>query len=98
MELKVKVRHAIDTTDNEMPGGNLNYWAETLGVQLYSSWECPCCGRMHSREDFVGAHVEDSFRLKYIIPVCRFCNSTYKNSKVVTKWFDVYVNDLVPIL
>ena len=97
MELKVKVRHTIDATDNEMSGGNLNYWAKTLGVQLYSSWECPCCGRAHSREDFVGAHVIDKLGLHYIIPTCRFCNSRCKNNKAVTKWFDVFVDDLVLI-
>lgn len=97
MELKVKVRHATDTTDNEMPGGNLNYWAKTLGVPLYSSWKCPCCGQAHSREDFVGAHVIDEFELYYIIPTCRFCNSRYKNNKAITKWFEVFSNDLVPI-
>ncbi len=97
MELKVKVRHAIDTTDNEMLGGNLNYWAETLDVSLYSSWECPCCKQICNKADFVGAHVIDKLGLHYIIPTCRFCNSRYKNNKAITKWFDVFVNDLVLI-
>lgn len=97
MDLKIKVRHAIDTTDDAISGGNLNYWEETLGVTFPTSAPCPCCGQKHSKDDFVGAHVIDMFNTLYITPTCRFCNTIYKNNKALSKWFSVFELNLIPV-
>ena len=53
---KTLVRHAEDSTSPAPSGSWLNYWSETLGIEIpqYGYVKCDCCEKHHLITDFVG--------------------------------------------
>ena len=77
---KVLVYHAPKSDSIPPCDSWLQYWSETLGVEIPKSGyvKCDCCGKNRHIKDFVGAHVV-YIDTVYIYPTCNICNSTYKN-------------------
>lgn len=71
-----------------------NYWAKHRPSHHFPSepHKCPSCLKICN--DFVGGHVISEGH-KYIIPVCRKCNSTYKEAKANKHFFYVKSEDMV---
>ena len=97
---KTLVRHAEDSTSSAPSGSWLNYWSETLGIEIpqYGYVKCDCCEKHHLISDFVGAHVVNTMDGKtYIYPTCKNCNDTYKNSKAPEGIFFAFIDLLCPL-
>lgn len=80
---KVLVYHAQKSDSIPPCDSWLQYWSETLGVEIPKSGhvKCDCCGKNRPIKDFVGAHVV-YIDTVYIYPTCNICNSTYKESHI----------------
>lgn len=81
---KTLVRHTPESTSTPPCDSWLQYWSETLGVEVPESGDviCDCCGYYHPIREFVGAHVTDTITgTVYIYPTCDTCNKKYKETK-----------------
>ncbi|MCM1030339.1 MAG: hypothetical protein NC410_02685 [Oscillibacter sp.] len=86
------VCHSEDSTTPAPEGGSwLEYWEKESCYPIPKV--CVCCGNFSN--DMVGSHLVDNEGNTYIYPVCRKCNSTYKNSN--NKKFEIPKIALVPI-
>ena len=85
-------RHKIGSTDNSKNWAK--YWEEHHPSHHFPSepHECPSC--LLKKDDFVGGHVIIENKT-YILPVCRECNSTYKNSNAHNHAFYVKMEEVV---
>ncbi len=92
--IKVKNRNS----GGQYEGYWINYWKHYSNGKKIPS-KCPCCDEtMESKGGAVGGHVVKCVEPRgdiYITPICRSCNSTYKNSKAGDKEFFVAEDMLV---
>ena len=70
------------------------YWEEHHPSHHFPSkpHTCPSC--LKEQDDFVGGHVIVNNKT-YILPVCRKCNSEYKNSKAERHAFYIKMEETV---
>lgn len=94
---KTLVCHTTESTSVSPCGSWLQYWSETLRVEIPKSGyvKCHCCKDYHPIEEFVGAHVTTG--IGYIYPTCDTCNKTYKESRALEKIFFALNEWLCPL-
>ena len=82
-----KVRHLENSTDTSETW--IEFWEENTGHEIPAKGiTCPSCGE--TQTDILGGHVtDDATGEVFITPVCRGCNSKYKNSQAFTHHFHV---------
>lgn len=90
-----KVRHLEDSTDTSENW--IEFWEEHTGEDIPADgFKCPSCGKRQT--DIVGGHVtDDATGEEFITPVCRHCNSHYKNTLALRHHFSVRASHLVPL-
>lgn len=97
---KALVCHTPESTSTPPCDSWLQYWSETLGVEVPKSGyvKCDCCEDYHPIEEFVGAHVTDVLTSTvYIYPTCDTCNKKYKESRAPEGVFYALIEWLCPI-
>lgn len=82
----MKVRHSIDTDNDKLPSDCeswIDYWKQRSKNPLPKV--CSQCYKKSN--DIVGAHVEDESGTRYILPVCRPCNSSTEDASILGEGF-----------
>ena len=87
-------QHAVDSTDDSETWKD--YWEENHPSHHFPSEPhiCPSC--LLTRNKFVGGHIISDGET-YIIPVCKKCNDSYKNSKANDHFFYVRQEDMIRV-
>ena len=95
---KVLVYHAPESDSVPPCDSWLQYWSETLEVDIPKSgyFKCHCCKENRNNKDFVGAHVV-YLGTVYIYPTCNICNDTYKESHIFEGEFMAFREWLCPL-
>lgn len=97
--IRTLVCHTLNSTTIPPCESWLQYWSETLGVEIPKSGyvKCDCCKKYRPIDKFVGAHVTDvRDNIVYIYPTCDTCNNTYKESRAPEGMFYALMEWLCP--